>query len=528
MREEKKNVATEKNENISAFEPQIIGIGILLAVLSAIICMQIIGKVGVTPNTSLIGAIFAMLLARIPLASMTKFRSLERQNLLQTIVSGAGFSAANCGFIAVGILYGIGKAEYIMPMAVGCIVGTGISVIVVGRLFDSKIFPAHGAWPSGVATASAIQAGDEGGKKGKRLIEGLALGVLGSYLKIPMAGIGIVFIANIFSMAGLGIGLILRGYSTAIFNGFDMGASNIPQGIMIGAGGVALIQSLFIIFKDKKKTADEEKADAGITVSAGSAKKTIFTSFGAYALGAVLTATVTGIMSGMDPAKMVVWVLWAAFSSTVAMMLVGMAAMHSGWFPAFAITTIFMTLGIFMGFEPLPLAVLTGYIGSSGPCFADMGYDLKTGWILRRKGGDRERELYGRKQQVIIEFIGVVIGILVVMFFALLFMKQDIMPPISKVFATAVSAGADTAILKELLVWAVPGAAIQIIFGNKMVGVLFATGLLLNNPTYGIAVLIAVVVRMIFGTKFMEVRDAGFIAGDGLFGFFSNVLKAFF
>ena len=187
-----------------------------------------------------------------------------------------------------------------------------------------------------------------------------------------------------------------------------------------------------------------------------------------------------------------------------------------------------MTLGIFMGFEPLPLAVLTGYIGSAGPCFADMGYDLKTGWILRGKGGDRERELYGRKQQVIIEFIGVVIGILVVMFFALMFMKQDIMPPISKVFATAVSAGADTAILKELLVWAVPGAAIQIIFGNKMVGVLFATGLLLNNPTYGIAVLIAVVVRMIFGTKFMEVRDAGFIAGDGLFGFFSNVLKAFF
>ena len=101
MKEENKNVNKVKNEHISAFEPQIIGIGVLLAVLSAIICMQIIGKVGVTPNTSLIGAIFAMLLARIPLASMTKFRSLERQNLLQTIVSGAGFSAANCGFIAV-------------------------------------------------------------------------------------------------------------------------------------------------------------------------------------------------------------------------------------------------------------------------------------------------------------------------------------------------------------------------------------------------------------------------------------------
>ena len=343
-----------------------------------------------------------------------------------------------------------------------------------------------------------------------------------------MAGIGIVFIANIFSMAGLGIGLILRGYSTFIFRGFNMGASNIPQGVMIGAGGVALIQSLLIIFKDKKKAGPVEPVVDDVTVSAGAAKMTIFTSFGAYALGAMVTALVTGIMGGMAPGKIVLWVIWAAFSSTVAMMLVGMAAMHSGWFPAFAITTIFMTLGIFMGFEPLPLAVLTGYIGSAGPCFADMGYDLKTGWILRGEGKDRERELYGRRQQVIIEFIGVVIGIVVVMFFAMMFMKQDIMPPISKVFATAVSAGADAAIIKELLIWAVPGAIIQLIFGNKMVGVLFATGLLLNNPTYGIAVLIAVVVRMIFGTEFMEVRDAGFIAGDGLFGFFSNVLKAFF
>ena len=59
-----------------------------------------------------------------------------------------------------------------------------------------------------------------------------------------------------------------------------------------------------------------------------------------------------------------------------------------------------------------------------------------------------------------------------------------------------------------------------------MVGVLFATGLLIKNPIYGIGVLIAVIVRLIFGTKFMEIRDAGLIAGDGLYGFFSALLKA--
>ncbi len=52
-----------------------------------------------------------------------------------------------------------------------------------------------------------------------------------------------------------------------------------------------------------------------------------------------------------------------------------------------------------------------------------------------------------------------------------------------------------------------------------MVGVLFATGLLINNPIYGIGVLAAVIVRLIFGTEFMEIRDAGLIAGDGLYDF---------
>ena len=101
-----------KFEKISAFEPATLVLGVILAVLSAIICMQIIGKVGVTPNTSLIGAIIAMVIARIPLSVFKKFKSLERQNMVQTIVSGAGFSAANCGLLAVGIFIVLGKNEF--------------------------------------------------------------------------------------------------------------------------------------------------------------------------------------------------------------------------------------------------------------------------------------------------------------------------------------------------------------------------------------------------------------------------------
>ncbi len=55
-----------------------------------------------------------------------------------------------------------------------------------------------------------------------------------------------------------------------------------------------------------------------------------------------------------------IWVLWCTFSAIVAPILVGLSAMHSGWFPGFAVTIIFLSLGVFMGFPPHALILLTG------------------------------------------------------------------------------------------------------------------------------------------------------------------------
>lgn len=521
---EVQNTDYNNGDRISAFEPLTLITSSLLGVLSAIICMQIIGKVGVTPNTSLIGAIVAMVIARLPLETFRKFRSLERQNLIQTTVSGAGFSAANCGFLTLAIFFVLGETKFIIPMAIGSLIGLVFSIFIVGRIFDSSIFPADAAWPPGVATAQALRAGDEGGEKGKRLLQGLVIGGIASYFKLPAAGIGIVFIANIFSMAALGIGLLVRGYSTILFNGLDLGSTYIPHGVMIGAGLMALIQSMKIIFKGNKK---DSSIKTNYTRSDSTTKKNLGLGILLFLTGAVILALVSGIITELSLGKLILWLLWATFSATAAMLLVGMAAMHSGWFPAFAITTIFMTIGIFFGFPIIPLALLTGYVSSVGPCFADMGYDLKTGWLLRGKGEDREYELYGRKQQVILEIIGGVIGILVVLLTINLYFESDLLPPVSRVFATTVSASADASLIKTLLIWSIPGLMIQLIGGpSRMVGVLLATGLLINNPIYGIGVIAAVVVRLIFGTEFMEIRDAGLIAGDGLYGFFSALIKS--
>lgn len=519
-----------KFDKIRFNEPGTIIFGSILAVLSGIICMQIMGKVGVSANTSILGAVFAMLLAKIPLGALGKFKSLERQNYVQTIVSGAGFSAANCAFVAVAILFVMGETKAILPMAIGCIFGTVISVYTVGSLYDSPLFPAKEAWAPGVATAEVLEAGDEGGDKAKRVIQGIVVGIVGSIFKLPVGAVGIVFIANIVSMLALGIGLLIRGYCTPL-TGFDLGATRIPQGFMVGAGVIALVQSVISIYqsssKSKKARAERIAMEDGLTVSGEQTKKTLIIAILTHVVGGVFVGIICGAFTGMSPVKMMVWVLWTAFASVASMIIIGKAAMYSGWFPGFAVTTIFMTIGVLMGFPPIAVAVLTGYISSVGPCFADMGYDLKTGWIIRGKGQNPEREVFGRKQQVSIEILGAIIGIIVVIFFADMTMKDGLIPATSVVFATTAEMGSNMALLKELIVWAIPGAIVQILGRKYMFGVLLATGLLINNPVYGIGVILAVILRKIIGDEFMNCRDAGLIAGDGLFGFFSSLIKMF-
>ena len=60
---------------------------LLLSVLGAIIGVQLLTTLGVTPNTSIIGALLAMLLARIPLKAFQRYRSIHTQNLAQTAIS---------------------------------------------------------------------------------------------------------------------------------------------------------------------------------------------------------------------------------------------------------------------------------------------------------------------------------------------------------------------------------------------------------------------------------------------------------
>jgi uncharacterized oligopeptide transporter (OPT) family protein len=147
----------------------------VLSVFDAVIGVQLIVQLGVTPNTSIIGALVAMILARVPLAMFARYRSIHVQNLAQSAISAATFGAANSLLLPIGVPFLLGRADLILPMLAGAALSMLLDGFMLYRMFDSRLFPATGTWPPGIAAAEAIRAGDSGGNRGALL----GLGLLG-------------------------------------------------------------------------------------------------------------------------------------------------------------------------------------------------------------------------------------------------------------------------------------------------------------------------------------------------------------
>ncbi len=526
-----------RKKHPSAFEPFSLLLNIALSVFGAIIGMQLITSLGVTPSTAIIGAIAAMLIARIPMQIFSRFRSVHRQNLVQTSISSATFGAANSLLIPIGIPFAMGKPELIIPMLIGAGLAMFVDTALLYKLFDSKVFPASGTWAPGVATAEAIIAGDKGGKRGMLLGVGTATGLLGSYLGISMSAFGVAFIGNIWALAMFGVGLLLRQYSVPMFQ-TDINTLYVPHGFMIGAGIIALFQVAMIIFKKKKPAAATSNGTAqaeeeSYTLSDKTTSRVLGFGFLAYLVVALIVAIAGGLITHMSFGMLIGFLIFAAFAAFVHELIVGIAAMHSGWFPAFAIALITLIIGMMIGFPPVALGLLVGFSAATGPAFADMGYDLKTGFILRGKGADPELEREGRKQQYIAGLIAFGVALITVAFSYKSFFAQGLIPPVDKVYASTIEAGTSPEIAKQLLLWAIPGALLQLFGGpNRQMGVMFSTGLLILNPNAGWAVLAGILIRSVVlklrgkqAESTLSVLAAGFIAGDAIYSFCNSIFK---
>jgi len=535
-REETQNVIERfvKLPHPKISEPGVLISALVTSALGAIIGMELIVRVGINPNTSIIGALIAVLIGLIPSRLFIGFRNIHRQNLIQTAISAATFVAGNVLLLSMGTIWLLGRPDMVIPMFIGAIIGCVIDISMMYWLFDTPAYPADAAWPEGIATSETILAAAVGGKRALLLLITGVVGAIGQAFSVPMDVIGITWIGNIWALLMFGIGLLIRAYSPVLF-GIDINALYIPHGIMLGAGVVALVQiTLIIRGKRLTDTKEDERTPYVPTRTSEEMIKALRNGFLLYLLGGLVLSTVCGLYDEMGVWILVWWIVWAAISALVSELMVGISAMHAGWFPGFATALIFLVLGMLMGFPPLSLGVLVGYTASTGPAFADMGYDLKTGWLLRGRGRDKEYELFGRRQQYFAEILGALVAVFMVAISYKAYFMQDLFPPVDRVFAATIEAGAEPWILKNLLIWGIVGAIIQYIGGaERQIGILFATGLLIFNPAAGFAAVVGITLRFIieriYGEKAqtpMYITAAGFIAGSALYSFFSSTLSA--
>lgn len=531
------------------YEPASLIFATLMCILGAIIGMELIVATGTTPNTSLVGALFAIVFSRIPLSVCKKFRSIHRQNLIQTSISGATFSVANCMLLTIGIPVVMGYPELMVPMLIGCTLATIIDASILYKCFDTPMFPAEGAWPPGVACAETLLAVIEKGKKAFGIIIGMLMGAVGKAAGIPMDLLGVSWFGNFWAMMALGIGSIIIGviktnaFSFALFsfnfNFVDgifgenfvysdyISLNYLPHGIMVGAGIVSLIQCGIMLMK---KSDGNTSAAGQFTSSMKNMKGALGIGFGAYAVVAMVLAVVCGLLTDMSIPMFILWVLFAAFAALASELIVGISAMHSGWFPGFATALIFLIVGMLIGFPPLALGILAGYTAATGPCFSDMAYDLKCGYILRGEGKDPELEKVGRQQQFYAELFGFAVAFVMALLFANKYFDQGMFVAVSNTYKSTIEAGTSMEVAKWLLIWAVPGAVIQWLGGHKQIGILFATGLLVGSTINGITILVALLIRYIAVKRNPEneatltILGAGALAGSALYSFFTATL----
>jgi uncharacterized oligopeptide transporter (OPT) family protein len=248
-----------------------------------------------------------------------------------------------------------------------------------------------------------------------------------------------------------GIGLLARGYAPVVV-GVDLNERHMPHGVMLGAGVVALVQIVVAL-----RGAQRAQRSADDTDEPGSARGTLAGGSGAFGIAAGLVAVVGGVHAELSIGMLVAFVVFAAVAALVSELVVGISAMHAGWFPA-----------------------------------PTWGTISKPDGFCEGRGGRGAWRHRGVHSSSVRNSSGFAVAALVVFLFYESYFSRDLLPPVDRVFAATIEAGADPGIAGTLLVWAVPGALIQLLGGPaRQLGILFATGLLIDNPVAGWTALLA-------------------------------------
>ncbi|MBK0018750.1 OPT family oligopeptide transporter [Kosakonia sp. S42] len=523
---------TQSNDHPRTLTLFILAVMLPSSVVGAVVGVQLITTIGVVPATSLLGVMATMAFARIPYCAFKTLRNPHTQNLIQTAVSSASFGAAISLIAPLGLPHIMGLSHWI-PVLLMCSSAAMVwDALLLYRVFGSSAFPASAPWPLGEATAEMIATGTSGTHKSGGLMAGAAVGMAGALAGLPVTAVGISLLCSGGTMLFFAAGLLAKSV-LPMFSVWQPPGQG-TEGALLGAGAISALQFVGVMWHSHFRCEPSEHAASSSSVRksgrASLARSMMFGGCG-YILLAVALTMGTGLDRQLSPMELTGFVIFAALAALFHEIIVGLAAMHSGWAPAFGTAIIVLLTGAWFHFSSELLVTLSVFVSATGPAFANMGYDFKTGFILR---GNSENafEDEGRRQQFIAAGIGFTIAIATVAMMQHSLFLHGQVAPISKTFAAVIRTRDHHE--PAILGWATAGGLLQLIGGPKRQwGILFATGLLIANPVAGSLVFLGLICRS-FMLRYsvkgftLEGLAAGIIVGDVLGEFLTIAGNAIF
>ena len=84
--------------------------------------LELIVEFGLSTNTSIIGALIAVLVGMIPMRFTRQFRNIHTQNIIETAISCATFGAGNVLLVCVSVIWVFDQPQMCTGILIGGII----------------------------------------------------------------------------------------------------------------------------------------------------------------------------------------------------------------------------------------------------------------------------------------------------------------------------------------------------------------------------------------------------------------------
>ncbi|MCC7104635.1 MAG: hypothetical protein IT307_05785 [Chloroflexi bacterium] len=465
-----------------ALEPATLLAGLAAAFVASTLSLHLFAQFGVAPAAELFVMSAAGLIAR-PRQRWSAWLDDGRRRMLVAFAATGAVGAGSALMLASALPFALGQRDLVgTVLLLGSLAAAAAMLVAVGLTARRRV---HRLAVGDAGATGAVPA--RGSAASGAVVLGLALGLWGAPGLLPqlpypsMSAFGLGLLGNPFALGLFAVALLIRPFGPATF-GVDFASAPIGPGMLVGAGLAAFAQML--------RSQGRQIADAGLSSAPlpppplWPARRAVLAALAVFPIAGLLLAARIGSFDAWT------W-LQAAGVGLLALLVVLLLVARqplpshaSGVGAAVAVSLVGFSFGL-----PLLVAVLLASLVAAVVPLAVQTVYLVAEVCLRR-------QTEGAYQIGLAAMLGLGVALAVDAAFAVTYLEAGYVPPADRAIALFVAQLQAPRMLGALWPWLVLGGAVQLLGGaGRHAGLLLASGLVLDNPTAGWTLLLALVTR---------------------------------